>query len=389
MFCSRSFIALLILWSVPLVEVRGGADEGIELFEKRIRPLLVEHCYKCHSAQSEKIKGGLLLDTREGALKGGDTGAAIVPGDPEKSLLIKAVRHTDKELQMPHKDKKLPEAQIADLVTWVKMGAPYPRASESRTGGIAAKAKSWWAFQPVQPPKVPGAADRNPIDAFVDEKLSAASLKKAPLAKRRSLLRRATFDLTGLPPTPEEVEAFLNDHAPDAFARVVDRLLASPAYGQRWARHWLDVVRYADYHEPDPTQRAPGPEPSEAWRYRDWVVDSFNRDLPFDQFIVHQIAGDLLPSPAGEAVYLEGMIATTFLANGAWDRGDADKEKLVSDMVDDQIDTVGKAFLGDRKSTRLNSSHPSISYAVFCLKKKKPTAQRMHTCNNYYSTNTQ
>ncbi len=346
MFCSKSFIALLVLLSVSLAEMRGGADEGVEFFERKIRPLLVENCYKCHSEQSEKLKGGLRLDTREGVLKGGDSGPALDPGDPEKSLLIKAVRHTDKELQMPHKDKKLTDAQIADLVTWVKMGAPYPRASESRTGGIAAKAKSWWAFQPVRPPKVPGAADGNPIDAFVNEKIVAAGLKKAPMAKRRALLRRATFDLTGLPPTPEEVAAFLDDHTPEAFARVVDRLLASPAYGQRWARHWLDVVRYADYHEPDPTQRAPGPEPSEAWRYRDWVVGSFNGDLPFDQFIVHQIAGDLLPSPTGEAVYLEGMIATAFLANGAWDRGDADKEKMVSDMVDDQIDTVGKAFLG-------------------------------------------
>src|SRR6266487_3643695 len=170
MSCSRSLIALLILWSVPLVEVRGGADEGVEFFEKKIRPLLVERCDKCHSAQSEKVKGGLTLDTREGLLKGGDSGATIVPSDPEKSLLIKAVRYTDKDLQMPSKDHKLADAQIADLVAWVKMGAPYPRATESRTGGIAGKAKSWWAFQRVQRPKLPGAADGNPIDAFVDEK---------------------------------------------------------------------------------------------------------------------------------------------------------------------------------------------------------------------------
>ena len=160
------------------------------------------------------------------------------------------------------------------------------------------------------------------------------------------LLRRATFDLTGLPPTLTEIEAFLNDTADDAFERVVNRLLDSPAYGQRWARHWLDVARYADYYDANPKTRTGICELTEAWRYRDWVVDSFNGDLPFDQFIKHQIAGDLLPSPAGEEVYPAGLIGTTFLSNGVWDRGDADKEKIISDMADDNIDTVGKAFLG-------------------------------------------
>ena len=341
----KLIVAFSLLLPALLFNARGAGGDD-EFFENRIRPVLVEHCYKCHSATSEKVEGGLLLDTREGVLKGGDTGPAIVAGDPEKSLLIKAVRPTDKDLQMPHKDNKLPDAQIADLVTWVKMGAPGPRMTEKHTGGMADKAKSWWAFQPVHRPRVPAAEKGNPIDAFVDEKLATARLKKAAAADRRSLLRRATFDLTGLPPRPEDVAAFLNDHSPAAFARVVDRLLASPAYGQRWARHWLDVVRYADYHDPDPKARTASCEPSEAWRYRDWVVDAFNSDLPFDQFIVHQIAGDLLPSPTAEAIYPAGLIATTFLANGAWDRGDADKEKMVSDMVDDQIDTVGKAFLG-------------------------------------------
>ncbi len=224
---------------------------------------------------------------------------------------------------------------------------PAPRSPDARTVGMPVdKATTWWAFQPVRKPVVPGAAPQNPIDAFISEKLAAAGLEAAPAADRRSLLRRATFDLTGLPPTPAEVAAFLADSAPDAFARVVDRLLASPAYGQRWARHWLDVARYADYHDADPKARTASCEPLEAWRYRDWVVDSFNADLPFDRFIVHQLAGDLLPNPAGGALYPAGLIATTFLANGAWDRGDADKEKMLSDMVDDQIDTVGKAFLG-------------------------------------------
>jgi hypothetical protein len=160
------------------------------------------------------------------------------------------------------------------------------------------------------------------------------------------LLRRVTFDLTGLPPTRAEIAAFLADESSEAYARVVDRLLASPDYGRRWARHWLDVVRYADYHDPDPAMRTPGSDTHEAWRYRDWVVDAFNRDLPYDAFIVHQIAGDRLPDPEGREYYADGLVATTFLSNGAWDRGDADKEKMVSDMVDDNVDTVGKAFLG-------------------------------------------
>src|SRR6266496_574605 len=317
----KSVVACSLLLPSLWFNARGARGEDDEFFEKRIRPALAEHCYKCHSATSEKVEGGLLLDSHEGILKGGDTGPAIVPGDPEKSLLIEAVRSAEQDLPMPHKDKKLPDAQIADLVAWVKMGAPGPRMMRKHTGGMAAKANSWWAFQPVQRPRLPAAGEGNPIDAFVDQRLASAGLKKAAAADRRSLLRRATFDLTGLPPTPGEIAAFLTDHSPDAFARVVDRLLASPAYGQRWARHWLDVVRYADYHDADPKARTASCEPSEAWRYRDWVVEAFNSDLPFDQFIVHQIAGDLLPSLTGEAIYPAGLIATTFLANGAWDRG--------------------------------------------------------------------
>ena len=211
-----------------------------------------------------------------------------------------------------------------------------------------AGAENWWAFQPVKKPATPKPkiSQCDPIDAFLDERINGLQLRKSPPADRRSLLRRATLDLTGLPPTVAETEAFLQDASPGAFARVLDRLLASPKMGQRWARHWLDVVRYADYHDGDPKARTASCEPLEAWRYRDWVVDSFNRDLPFDEFIKHQIAGDLLADPAGKPLYLEGVVATGFLVNGAWDRGDADKEKMLSDMVDDQIDTVGKAFMG-------------------------------------------
>ena len=330
----------------PPAGISSRAGEDTAFFESRIRPILVERCYECHSAD-RKQKGNLLLDSREGTLKGGETAPAVVPGDPEKSLLITAVRYTDKDLRMPPKDKKLTDAQIADLVAWVKMGAPDPRQKEARTTGAKeAKAKTWWAFQPVREPAVPGANRQNPIDAFVGEKLAAAGLGKAPPADRRSLLRRATFDMTGLPPTPEEIDAFVADGSDRAYEALVERLLNSPAYGQRWARHWLDIVRYADYYNHVPKERKEIWELTEAWRYRDWVVDAFNRDLPFDQFIVHQIAGDRLRSPSGEEIYPEGLIATTFLSNGVWDANDADKEKIVSDMVDDNIGVIGKAFLG-------------------------------------------
>jgi mono/diheme cytochrome c family protein len=323
-----------------------GTSEGDAFFETKIRPLLVDRCIACHGP--EKQKNGLRLDSKAGWQTGGEHGPAITPGKPDESLLIKAIRYEDKDLQMPPAAKggKLESAQIAALVQWIKMGAPDPRLPEGTAPPAVAKAKSWWSFQPLRKPRVPLSGAGSPIDAFVDEKITAAGPQKAPAADRRILLRRVTFDLTGLPPTPAEMAAFLEDCSADAFERVVDRLLASPAYGERWARHWLDVARYADYDDADPNARVASCEPLEAWRYRDWVVDSLNRDLPFDRFIVHQIAGDLLPNPTGEAIYPAGLIATCFLLNGVWDRGDADKEKMVSDMVDDQIDTIGKAFLG-------------------------------------------
>lgn len=215
---------------------------------------------------------------------------------------------------------------------------------------VTEKQKQWWAFQPIQDPAVPAVRNvdwpRNELDRFILGKLESAGLSPAPAADRIAWLRRVTYDLTGLPPTPEEVDAFVSDRTERAAEAVVERLLNSQAYGQHWARHWLDVVRYADYHDFNPKLRVASCEITEAWRYRDWVVDAFNRDLPFDQFIVHQIAGDRLPSPSGEEIYPDGLIATTFLSNGVWDRGDADKEKIVSDMADDNIAVIGKAFLG-------------------------------------------
>ena len=347
---------LLLATDVRRLVADDASTSDAEFFEKQIRPLLVQHCVGCHG--EKKQEGGLRLTSRDMLLKGGDTRPAVVPGEPDESLLIRAVEYLD-EPKMPPK-QKLPDADIAKLRDWIAMGAPWPESSipPSAVGDglvptgfkVTPQQQNWWAFQPVKvtvPPSVTNNAwPLSTIDHFVLAELEARDLSPSPPADRRTWLRRATFDLTGLPPTPEELDTFVADSSNKAFDRVVDRLLESPTYGQHWARHWLDVVRYADYHDADANARNPVCEPLEAWRYRDWVVESLNRDLAFDQFITHQIAGDLLPASDGREPYADGLIATTFLVNGAWDRGDADKEKMVSDMVDDQIDTIGKAFLG-------------------------------------------
>ena len=324
-----------------LAQDRGADEEGIEFFEKKIRPVLVDRCYSCHSAEAKKLKGGLYADTRDGLLKGGDLGPSVVPGDPDKSLLIKAIRYVDQDLKMPPKGR-LSDDVVADFVAWVKRGAPDPRVkSVAAKSAIDLEAgRKWWSFQkPVDPPlpQVQGAAT-SPIDRFILAKLEEKGLRPAPPADKRTLIRRATLDLTGLPPRPEEIEAFLSDASPDAFAKVIDRLLATPQYGEKWGRHWLDVVRYADSGDAR-GMGSPG-DIAEAWRYRDWVVDAFNRDLPYDQFVRMQIAGDI-----GEFDQ-EGLIATGIFAIGAWGNGDADKEKMLTDIVDDQIDVVGRTFLG-------------------------------------------
>ena len=339
------FIAIILLLAFA---ARG---EDFEFFEKNIRPVLVDNCYKCHSATSEKVKGGLLLDSKEGSLKGGDTGPAIVPGDLEKSLLIKAVRYTDKDLQMPPKDKKLPDAQIADLVAWVKMGAPDPRTNKAAAPKPPydfAAARKQWAFHPPQDPSIPTVKNKkwvkSPIDNFIEAKLEEKDLSPAPPADKRTLIRRATFDLTGLPPTPQEVEDFLKDKSTNAFEKVVDRLLASPHYGERWGRHWLDVVRFTDSLD----SRVTGSEADipESYRYRDWVVNAFNQDLPYNQFVREQIAGDLLQPKDPDKIDTNGIIATGMYAIGNWGNGDADKDKILTDIADDQVDVTGRAFLG-------------------------------------------
>jgi|GEM_PF-33299 len=324
--------------------------EGIAFFEKNIRPVLADKCYECHSANAEKIKGGLVLDTREGIRTGGDSGAAVVPGELAKSLLIEAIRYANKDTQMPPKKNggKLPDAVVANFEKWVEMGAPDPRESTGtkvvKSSINIEKGREHWAFQPVkqsEPPTVKDAAwPRSDIDRFLLAGMEAKGLQPVADAESRSLIRRVSFDLIGLPPTPEEVDAFVADKSPDAFSKIVDRLLASPQFGERWGRHWLDVARYADS-----TGRGANILYPQAWRYRDYVIASFNADKPYDQFIREQIAGDLLPAK-DDAQRAEQIVATGFLALGPKQLSERDRLQFQLDVVDEQLDTLGQAMLG-------------------------------------------
>lgn len=318
-------------------------DDGVQFFEKRVRPVLVQNCYECHSAEREKAKGGLLLDTKAAVLKGGDSGAAIVPGDPDRSLLVKAILRTNEDLQMPPKHK-LDEQAIKDLIEWVRMGAPDPRegAPAHKTAGVSIEeGRKFWSFQPVKDPPAPAVMNakwvRNPIDAFVLARLEQNGLKPAAPAEKRVLIRRATYDLTGLPPTPEEVEAFVADESPDAFAKVVDRLLASPAYGEQWGRHWLDVARYADTAGCNSDFPVPP-----AYKYRNWVINAIAADMPYNEFLREQIAGDLLPAGSDEERN-NHIIATGYLAIS---RRFASQTNEFYLTLDDTVDNLGKAVLG-------------------------------------------
>jgi cytochrome c553 len=324
---------------------QSPTPDGLEFFEKKIRPVLFESCYACHSAQAKKPQGGLLLDSRAAMLKGGASGQpAVVPGDPERSLLIRAIRYADPKLQMPYAGK-LSDQVIKDFEEWVKMGAPDPRNSAATAAAWQPydfnEAKKFWSFQPVKdhaPPLIKNEAwVRTPVDRFILSKLEAKNLNPVADADRRTLVRRATFDLTGLPPTPREVDDFVNDQSPQAYETLIDRLLASPAYGERWGRHWLDVVRYADTAGCNSDFPTP-----QAYRYRNYVIKSFNEDKPYDQFIREQIAGDLLPHK-NEDEWKEQVVATGYLAiSRRFGSRDTDDNL----MLDDTIDNVGRAFLG-------------------------------------------
>ena len=313
--------------------------EQTDFFENKIRPILADNCYKCHSTAAEKIKGELLLDSREGLLKGGESGRVIVPGNPDASLLIKAVRYTDPDLQMP-KNKKLGDDQIADLVAWVKMGAPDPRSAIADQKKWGDNKTNHWAWQPIKHVAIPEPSNpawcQTPVDNFILAKLDENGLKPNPPADKRTLIRRATFDLIGLPPTPEEVQDFVNDNSPDAFAKVVDRLLASPHYGERWGRHWLDVARYSDT-KGQPRKFVEDTLNPFAWTYRDYVIRSFNENKPYNQFILEQIAADRLASTQRN---LTNLAALGFLTVGDHFIG------MQNDILNDRIDVVTKGFLG-------------------------------------------
>ncbi len=339
-----AFGSCLLALATPIRAAHAIPPEQRQFFEQKIRPVLVEYCYECHSAQTKKVKSGLLLDSKEGWQKGGDAGKpAVLPGDTEKSLLLRAVRHDDPDLAMPPKKPRLSDSIIADLTAWVKMGAPDPRdgAGETRRGD-----KSWWSLQPLarsEPPSPRGMTDLwsiSAIDRFIFAKLAENGLKPSPPAGRRALIRRVSYDLTGLPPSPEEVESFQNDTNPDAYEKRVDRLLSSPHYGEQWGRHWLDVIRFGESR---------GFERNEiilnAWPFRDYVIRSCNDDKPFNQLMVEHLAGDVVGKERPDV-----EIGVAFLTVGPYDdvgNGDAvAAANTRAATVDDIVSTTGAAFLG-------------------------------------------
>ena len=319
-----------------------------EFFETRIRPILANNCYGCHT---NSALGGLRLDSREALLKGGTTGTSLVPGNVEKSLLITAVLQTG-ELKMP-KGSKLKPAEIEDLTAWVKAGAIWPASSVpvtvSKTGEyvITPQQRSFWSYQPLKATPVPTVQNtawaKTEIDRFILARLEKDNLKPVRAADKRTLLRRSTLDLTGIPPTPEEIDAFEKDTTPDAFAKVIDRLLASPHYGERWGRLWLDVARFGedDYRSLDPMGRGLNPYPN-AYLYRDWVINAFNNDLPYDQFVKAQLAADMMDNK----VKVKMLPALGFLGQGPWYYDNGAVEVTRADERHDRVDVVTRGFLG-------------------------------------------
>lgn len=341
-------VAAIFIGASGLVHADDRTDAAkVDFFEKKVRPILAENCSICHSADT-KPSGGLRVDDRNGLIQGGNTGPAIVPGQPEKSLLLKRVTLPDAKRRMPIEGQHLTEEQVAVLTQWIKDGAAWPAVKIPTSLGRPKPAydklkKEHWAWQPLTTPRVPNVRDtawpRDDIDRFLLARLEAEGLQPVDDADRVSLLRRVTFDLTGLPPTPAQIEAFEKDQSPTAFETVVDRLLASPQFGERWGRHWLDVARYGE--STGPSRNIPYPH---AWKYRDYVIDAVNADIPFDRFISEQVAGDLLPAPAEDRDRL--LTATGFLALGVKDVNQRFKVRFVMDNVDEQIDAVTRSVLG-------------------------------------------
>jgi hypothetical protein len=342
-------LGLFIVFVPHMARAADPSVADIEFFEKKIRPILVEHCLKCHGAEA-KLKANLSLASRATLLKGGDTGPAVVPGDPDKSLLVKAIHYND-EPRMPPKGK-LADQQIADLTAWVRKGVPWPESAATNAAGgvkpfnLKERARHW-SFQPLTRPAVPAVKQtdwaQNAIDRFILAKLEANGLKPALPADKRSLLRRVTFDLIGLPPTPAEIESYIGDSSANAYEKVVERLLASPRYGERWGRHWLDLVRYAETlgHEFDVDLPL-------AHVYRDYVIRAFNEDVSYDQFVTEHIAGDLLPTARWNRAegFNESIIGTGFWTLGESVHSPVDVRGDECDRIDNQLDVFGKAFLG-------------------------------------------
>jgi cytochrome c553 len=372
-FCAAAaFVAVAAVRAAGAPQARAATaaatPQQVEFFEAKIRPLLVESCFDCHTADE---KGGLRLDSRQAILKGGESGPAVVPGDPDASLLIKAVRHVQGISKMPRSAAKLTDAQIASLAEWITMGVPWPSLAPTGADGkmgategtpapapdapankpaerpVDPQLKAFWSFQPIRPPAVPQPANaawaKNDIDRFVLARLERDGMMPVGTADKRTLIRRATLDLTGVPATFEEIDAFQKDESAGAFAKVVDRLLASPRYGETWGRLWLDVARYGedDPRSLDPMRRGYAPYPN-AYLYRDWVVKAFNDDLPFDQFVKAQIAADHLD----EKARVRHLPALGFLGLGPWYYDNGAVEITRADERHDRVDVVSRGFLG-------------------------------------------
>jgi mono/diheme cytochrome c family protein len=410
---SLSTVRLTLLASLlAFPALAAGSAASHDFFENKIRPLLIEHCLKCHDgAATDKPKGGLALDTRAGWEKGGEHGPAIVPGQPDKSLLIRSIRYTDKDLQMPPKGKQLTAQQIALFEEWVRLGAPDPRTGKRSGPPLSdpSVVRSHWAFQPVREPKVPDLAKEviskkvisnqpasskptsatqplitnyfSPLDAFVLAKLAPKGWTLSPPADRRTLIRRAYFDLHGLPPSIAEVEAFVADNSPDAFAKLVDKLLASPRYGERWGRHWLDVARYADtkgYLAGDEQRRF-----AFSYTYRDWVIHAFNEDRPYDQFLTAQIAADLAvaaPNPPPASPLTPHYSPPDLAALGFLTLGRRFLNNL-HDIIDDRIDVVTRGTMGmtaqcarchDHKYDPVSTAEYYSLYGIFASSHEPP-----------------
>lgn len=341
----RSLIALCVSCVLCTQCIAADAD-GLEFFESKIRPVLIEHCYECHSADSKSIKGGLLVDSMPGLIQGGDSGAALVKGKPVESLLIEALNF--ESFEMPPAGK-LPDEVIKDFEKWVAMGAPDPRTEPVKSNNVTQAidieaGRQFWAFQPPEEhvePKVKNASwSRNWIDSFVLYRLEEQDLKPMPDAASSILVRRLAYDLTGLPPNPDQLEKILYSEETDLLSDYIEELIASPHFGEHWGRHWLDVARYADSNGGDFNATF-----HNAWRYRNYVINTFNEDRPFNDFVVEQIAGDLIQSD-NDRVREDQLVATGFLMFGAKMLSERDKEKLRMDVVDEQITTIGKAFMG-------------------------------------------